>query len=213
MKLLQNPLIKIIGVLVIIYFGLFANKKNPDSLGNRLSMKKVKEHFSDIGEKGKFIVTNVEAAREYAKTHEVKKNVQQEQKSPEPQQEIQPAPNAAPSNSQEVGYDPGSNDVIIGKGDSAVSCGSKVKIVTIVDYQLQGAVEELVVGSKKNWVIEKNIIGMKKGGLRSIIIPLDFETDDKKLKKALSARTTPLHYRVSLIDLKDPKTKSDEACK
>jgi hypothetical protein len=67
MKLLQNPFLKFIGVVAVIYFALFANKKNPESLGNRVSISKVKEHIGEIEEKGRFIATNVKAAREYSK--------------------------------------------------------------------------------------------------------------------------------------------------
>jgi len=70
MKLLQNPLVKIVGVIAIIYFALFNNKQNPQSLGNRLSAERIKTNLGEMEQKGKFIASNVSAARSYAKTKE-----------------------------------------------------------------------------------------------------------------------------------------------
>ncbi len=215
MKLLQNPLIKFIGVIAILYFALFANKKNPDSLGNRISLENVKKNFSEVEEKGKFIAGNVKAAREYAKIKEgqdVRKGelgspAQQELQQQEPQSEKQKV-------EEELKVDEGImlKNVVDGSGEVAVVCGSEVEIVRTVDYQVAGTPEKLVIGSNKNGLVEKSIVGMKKGGLRSITIPQDFETQDKKLKKILEARKTPLVYRIVLVSVKSPKAKSGIVC-
>lgn len=62
-RVLKNPLIKICGAVVIIYLGLFANKDNPESLGNRLSAENLQKNFHEAQKKGKFISTNVSAAK------------------------------------------------------------------------------------------------------------------------------------------------------
>ena len=63
-ELLRNPLIKYPGIILVIYFGLFSNKENPSSLGNRLSAESVKKNFNEMQEKGKFIATNIQAAKD-----------------------------------------------------------------------------------------------------------------------------------------------------
>ena len=68
--LLRNPLVKICGAAVIIYFALFANKHNPDSLGNRLSSENLKKNFHEARKQTRFIIKNVEAAKEYQKQQE-----------------------------------------------------------------------------------------------------------------------------------------------
>ena len=69
-NLLQNPFIKICGIGIIIYFALFANKHNPDSLGNRLSSENLKKNFHEAKKQTRFIMKNVEAAKEYKKQQE-----------------------------------------------------------------------------------------------------------------------------------------------
>lgn len=223
MKLLQNPLIKLIGIVAIIYFALFADKRNPASLGNRVSLERVKENLGEMEEKGKFIAGNVKAAREYAKTKiETSKEAPVEQKQEEQQNISQPE--KLSQDNQKQAKMPISkekimedkiilNDVALGAGDKVVSCGSEVEIVSASGAQIAAAPEKLIIGSKKNWVIEKNIIGMKMGGFRSITIPLDFKTNDKKLKKILDSKKTALVYQIIVTNLKDPKAKSGKVCK
>ena len=62
-RVLKNPLIKLCGAVVIIYLGLFANKDNPESLGNRLSSENLQKNFGEVKEKSKFIAYNVNSAK------------------------------------------------------------------------------------------------------------------------------------------------------
>lgn len=232
MKLLQNPLIKFIGVALIIYFALFSNKNNPASLGNRASFTRVKQSFGELQDKGKFIAGNVKAARVYeekikedqqAKTgeqqvsnepegqgqQESKVEVQAQQESQEALPEKQHAAVEQPLIDEGIAL----KDVTLGTGEKSVVCGSHVDIVRITEISAGGTPEKLVIGSKKNWIIEKHIIGMRKGGLRSIVIPRDFKTNDKKLRQILDSKKSDLVYRIVLMNVTDPKSKSGMVCK
>jgi hypothetical protein len=63
-KVVKHPLIKIVGISLILYFALLSNKKNPDSLGNRLTAENIKKNLSQASNKVQFISTNLALARE-----------------------------------------------------------------------------------------------------------------------------------------------------
>jgi len=75
-KLLRNPIIKIIGISVILYYGLFTNKEKPGSLANRFSSEQIKKDFSEVREKTVFIAENVKLAREIAQEKEAEKEAE-----------------------------------------------------------------------------------------------------------------------------------------
>lgn len=65
-EILKNPLVKIGAIAVILYFALFSNKENPDSLRNRLSKERIEKNLHEASSKSKFIITNVGAAKKIA---------------------------------------------------------------------------------------------------------------------------------------------------
>jgi len=72
---------------------------------------------------------------------------------------------------------------------------------------------KLLIGSKKEWLIEKNIIGMKRGGVRNIIIPQGFQTEDAALAKFLSENNSALTYQIILKEISPIKSeKSNLNC-
>ena len=79
--LVKNPLLKIVGVLAILYFGLYANKKDPDSVGNRFSAEKVKKNVDEATSRGLFIVDNLRKAEEISVETNENKIENDEQKS------------------------------------------------------------------------------------------------------------------------------------
>ena len=66
-NLAKHPLIKIIGIALILYYGLLHNKEHPDSLGNRLSTDHIKNNISDASEKSAYIITNIKKLEEEQK--------------------------------------------------------------------------------------------------------------------------------------------------
>jgi hypothetical protein len=67
-RLIKNPIFRICGIAAILYYGLFQNKYETDSLGNRLAPEKIKANISDMSTKGAYIVGNVRKAEEITKS-------------------------------------------------------------------------------------------------------------------------------------------------
>lgn len=182
-ELLRNPLIKTIGIALVLYFALFANKEKPESLGNRLSSENIKKSFSEAQNQGKFIITNVKIAQEIAKEKA------EEQK-------------LASQNISDIA----TSDLEIGTGEQSVACGDEVEIsygiYTKSGKQLEFLnSKKFVIGENQNPVIEKNIIGMKRGGIREINIPYNYRTEDKKLIELLKFNATDLKYQITLLSI------------
>lgn len=74
-NLTKNRFIKIIGIFLVLYFALFYNKENPNSLGNRWSMENLKNNFGEMNEKSRFIITNVGMARQIEKEKAAQANL------------------------------------------------------------------------------------------------------------------------------------------
>ena len=169
-QILKNPIVKICAVIVILYFGLFSNEENPNSLRNKLSKERIEKNLHDATNKSKFIVTNVGAARKFAQ--------EQEEKGKEIENLI-------------------------------IECGDEVK----VDYNILNKGNNLysekskkfVIGSKIDFLIEKNLIGMKKGESKKINI---MEGVDQK------TNINDISYYVTIvaIEKKIATSKANLAC-
>lgn len=83
--ILHNPIFKIIGIFLILYFGLYTNKEHPDSLGNRLSKEKMQENFKEVKSNSYFIVENLRKAEELEAAKK-NKNLNEVQESSETQE-------------------------------------------------------------------------------------------------------------------------------
>jgi hypothetical protein len=66
--IIKNPLFRIAGILAILYYGLFHDKSDPDSLRNRLSAEKVKSNIGEITSQSIHIIDNVKKAQEISKS-------------------------------------------------------------------------------------------------------------------------------------------------
>jgi hypothetical protein len=180
-KMLRNPIIKIIGISVILYYGLFANKEKPGSLGNRFSSEQIKKDFSEVSEKTVFIATNVKLAREIAKEKEAEKKA------------------IATNPALQVSV----KDLEEGIGE-AISCGDSAYINygihTRDGRQLEFKENQiLIIGNKSNWLLEKNIIGMKQAGSRYINIPQGSQVNDSKITEYLKSNKSDLKYQITLL--------------
>lgn len=190
MNLLKNPLIKIIGICVVLYFALFANKNNPQSLGNRFSSERIVKDLGDLEEKGRFIATNVNAARALEKGQEL------------------------PNSEVFVSI----KDITAGTGEEKLDCGSQAEIFLTLSTQkgenlVLNPALKLVIGKRENWLIEKNIIGMKKAGIREINVPKAFKAEDADLKRFLENADSDLTYQIVVKDfIKNQKPKSILIC-
>jgi hypothetical protein len=181
-QLLSNPLIKFIGVAAIIYFGLFANKKSPDSLGNRLSSENIKKNFSEAEEKAKFIATNVKIAQ----------NIEAERK----------------AKLQKVGTE---NSQIKSNQDS-ISCGDIAETSYTIydknDKKIQFvAKEKFNVGAKKDPLIEKNVVGMKQSETKIIEVS-KLSSDDQKLSDLLKSNKSDLKIQITVLNIEKNSVKN-----
>ena len=185
LKLLRNPIIKIIGIFVILYYGLFANKEKPGSLGNRFSSEQIKKDFSEVREKTVFIAENVKLAREIAKEKEAEEEAEKKVAATNPVLQVSV------------------KDLEEGVGEN-ISCGDSAYInygiYTKDGRQLEFKESQiLVIGNKSNWLLEKNIIGMKQAGSRYINIPQGSQVNDSKITEYLNSNKSDLKYQVTLL--------------
>lgn len=195
MRLLKNPIVRACGVAMVLYFALFANKENPESLGNRLSADNVKKNLGDMKEKGKFIAVNVKAAQDVAK-----------------QMKSMPKPVVKAENFAGIKV----SDLTKGEGAAAI-CSDEV----IVDYGLYGnkgkqlyfiSSEKFTLGQRQNWLLEKHILGMQKGTVRSLMIPQNFDTDNAKIKQYLLTNRTGIEFKITLNEIKPVNSSTTPDC-
>ncbi len=185
LELLRNPLIKGIGICLVLYFALFANKQHPKSLGNRLSPENVKKDLEDATSKGSFIISNVKMANELAKNPDLQNKLKET------------APVTPPA-------DISIEDLDLGAGDKTVACGDEVAFAYGV-YGKDGrqldfvSSQKFIIGSQANVLLEKNITGMKAGGIRYINIPRGTQIADPKIARLLIRSDSDLRVQVTLL--------------
>lgn len=187
---LRIPLVKIVCILVILYFALFSETNNPNSLGNRLSKEEISKNLREAKEKSRFIVSTVNTARDLSKNKVSQPDV------------------AAKISIEEIDS---------GGGDLEVSCGSEVEISYGIydahNKQIKSvSSEKLVIGSNLNEIVEKNISSMKQGGIRNIRIPRNFKTHNNSINDMLKFYDSDIRYQISLISLKAPISGSSISC-
>ena len=100
------------------------------------------------------------------------------------------------------------NDELIGQSGPEVLCGSDVFLQYSIQDKLtkdnlSKATISLKIGNKTNWVLEKGLVGMKSGGIRSIDIPSNFKTGDSLIDNAIKSK--PMIYKVSLVSVINPQ--------
>lgn len=181
----RHPLVKTTGIVLILYFALFSNKQNPNSLGNRLSTERIKQNLGEVQEKSKFIVTNVKKAQQIAKEQELQQQEEAQNISPITIANLNP-----------------------GAGDKMASCGDQVSIIYGL-YSKNGKKlefvnpKQLVIGSNELPTLEKNIIGMKQYGIRDISTTTRFiasHVNDHKLAGFIKSYGL-VRYQVTLLAL------------
>ena len=179
LDILRIPIVKFIGIGAILYFALFANKQQPDSLGNRLSKEEINKTFVEAKNRSRFIIANVHTA-----------------------QEINGGKALQPNPAAKITIE----DLEIGKDENIISCGSEVEIAYGI-YDANNKTlktvssEKLIIGSNLDKIIEQNVIGMKSGGIRNINIPHDFKSDDQKLNDMLNFYHSDLRYQISATSI------------
>lgn len=180
LSLLRIPLVKFVGAVVILYFALFSNKHDPESLRNRLSKERISQNLHDVQEKGRFIVSNVKTAQNLSRENNPYQNIE---------------------NKISI------KEVKIGDGDKEVSCGNEVEIsyqIFVDDgSQIKNvSLEKIIVGSNIHEIIEQNIVNMKQGGIKIIDIPKGFNSNDSTINALLKSYNSGIRYQIHLLSLK-----------
>lgn len=179
-ELLRNPIIRIIGVIFIIYFALFHRKDSPESLANRYSPEQIKKDINEVKTQGRFIIHNFQQVKEISKEKEAQKAVS-----------ANPSPFVI-------------EDLDEGQGEIVTTCGNEVEISYGIYAQNGHQIdfitsEKIIIGSKQNSIIEENILGMKQGAIRSITIPYGFKAQDQKLAEYLKFNASDITYQVTIL--------------
>ncbi len=76
-QIFKNPLFRICGVVIILYYGLLKDKSNPESLARRLSSERIKANISEISHKSYYVINNIQNA-ESIKKAEIEKYKQKQ---------------------------------------------------------------------------------------------------------------------------------------
>lgn len=182
-SLIHNPIFRIVGVAAILYFALFKNNRDVDSLSNRLKPEKVKSDFADMSAKSTYIMENLRKAQE-VEANKVNANL------------------IIKDIKTGSGKVANCNDKI----DFNYEISSKDKKI------LQNTKTTLIIGGAQLPLeIENNIIGMKQNGTRSITVPYDYKSKDAKLSEFLSQNHQNIIYQISL--LKVEKSQQNYSCK
>lgn len=179
--LLRIPIVRFLGIIAILYFGLFSKKESSESLSNRLSKDRVEQNLKDAKERSLFIASNLKTAKEISR-------------------ERKPNPSIQSNILLE--------DIKIGEGEAKVSCGREVEISYSI-YTENGdqikniTSEKLVIGSNIDQFLEQNLHGMKRGGIREIKIPREFATNNIAINEMLKFYNSGIRYQVSALNITD----------
>ncbi len=195
-ELVRHPLVKTTGIVLILYFALFSNKENPNSLGNRLSKDRIKQNLGEVQERSKFIVTNVKKAQQLAKEKELEQQEEATRIGPIIIEDFKP-----------------------GAGEKVAACGDHVTIIYGL-YSKNGKLLEfvnpktLVIGNNEIPTLEKNIVGMKQYGIRNISTTATFtasHTNDQTLAGFIKSYGT-IRYQVTLLSFQKSPKKTTISC-
>jgi hypothetical protein len=206
--LLKNPIVRIIGAACIIYYALFTNTYEKDSLGNRLSKETIGKNIQDAKERGLFVAMYLQKADEYKKIEDaVKRRV--EEKIPD---------QAVKSSSNLVDSRLIIKDVSAGGGDE-VKCGDQIMASYIVYDNSGNKIEEIsnyqieISDDSEKSIIKENLLGLKNGGKRLVIVPGNYKTDDVKTNEYMVLKQDiGINYEINLVNISSEKRNENAKC-
>ena len=188
MNLFKNKLFRLIGIITILYFGLF-REDNPEGLRNRLSPENIKSGIKEVRKKSSHVVQAMKQAKEL--------------------EEKQKFIDSYYQNKASNRFDIKVQDMVIGEGKE-VECGNWVS----VDYRVfinNAALlklnsfndKQFIFGDKNgDKVVANEVKGMRKGGVRKVIIPANYQAQDERLAEYLAqAEENGIAYEIKLNEL------------
>ena len=200
-EIIKNPLVKLAGIITILYFALFTNKENPDSMGNRFSSEQLKKDFNDIKEKSKLVTLGI-AQRNNAQ------NIAKDETINKTQENLTSSDSGKKIELSENIYDFSKfivNDSSLGDISKKSDCGNEV----VISYQIYSEKQKLlqnaqsktlIIGAKEDLVLEKYSKNMGKKGIRAILFPQDFISNNSELNK-LANDYGNLWIKITLLEI------------
>lgn len=182
-RLLQNPLVKIIGVAAVLYFGLLYKNDSPESLSKRLDPDLLKSEIGEVKEKGQFILSNLNEARN---------------------------PQIPAQKPAEIAEEIIANDLVLGTSDEVANCGDELlmdyKIYDVKGREIDQKNDvKLIANSTSTNLVAKHIIGAKKGGIREIHVPYGLETSDEEIINYKKKALTSFRYQITVKNINRAK--------
>lgn len=177
-QLLQNPLVKIIGVATVLYFGLLYKNDDPESLKVRLDPDRLKVEIDEVKNQGQFIMTNLNDSK---------------------------TPFQAPAPKKKI-IEISSHDLILGNGGETVKCGDEVLVDynvydskgNKIDHKKDAKFSALPYSANP---IAKYIIGARKGSIREINVPYNLETQNKEILDYREKAANSFKYQVTIKNI------------
>lgn len=194
LRLLRSPLIRLVGAVTILYYALFANTYDKDSLGNRLSKKTIEKNIEEAKRKSLYIAVNVKQAQDY------KRNQTSDHSPSNPNLKNQNSNSRAGLIIKDIETRPGTK----------VKCGDKITADYVI-YDNDGNqlnnitnyITEINENSAKS-IVKENLIGLGVGGKRLIIIPETYKTKDEESSKYMVlSHNKGINYEIKLLKVEE----------
>jgi FKBP-type peptidyl-prolyl cis-trans isomerase len=184
---LKLPIIKLIATVALLYYIFNETKTDPRSISYHLTEENIDKSLDSVK---KSLNTISEA--------------QQEIRAMNNNDSIPTKESEALYNDQKIVLN--YKDIRQGVGENEVVCGSQVSIeYTLINSNNGDMINksnmDFEVGSRFNELIEKGLIGMKMGGIRTIDIPKNFKIGDNVYDKMI--QDSAMIYKVLLLKISD----------
>ena len=184
---LKLPIIKLIATVALLYYIFNETKTDPRSISYHLNEENIDKSIDSLK---KSLNTISEAQKEIKVANNNEAIHSQESEVFNDDQKIV------------VNY----KDIRHGINENKVECGSQVSIeYTLINSNNGDMINksnmDFEVGDRFNELIEKGLIGMKMGGIRTIDIPKNFKIGDNIYDKMI--QDSAMVYKVLLLKISD----------
>ena len=184
---LKLPIIKLIATVALLYYIFNETRTDPRSISYHLTEENIDKSLDSLK---KSLNTISEA--------------QQEIKAINNNETIPAKESEALNNDPKIAIN--YKDIRQGVGENQVECGSQVSIeYTLINSNNGDMINksnmDFEVGDRFNELIEKGLIGMKMGGIRTIDIPKNFKIGDSIYDKMI--QDSAMVYKVLLLKISD----------
>ena len=184
---LKLPIIKLIATIALLYYIFNETRTDPRSISYHLTEENIDKSLDSLK---KSLNTISEA--------------QQEIRAMNNNETIPAKESEAINNDPKIALN--YKDIRQGVGENEVACGSQVSIeYTLINSNNGDMINksnmDFEVGDRFNELIEKGLIGMKMGGIRTIDIPKNFKIGDNIYDKMI--QDSAMVYKVLLLKISD----------